>query len=401
MRNQSIAKIVVGDDLATFSKFWPNSYSTTSARRYAFQCADILDIWCQTIGRARKLSPFFVAISDYDGALLLLLPLVVVKSKGLRILRFVDEGVSDLNAPVVFPGARNWNQSIVQSLWTELKRQLPPFDLALFDKMPELVEDWPNPLRFLRTATGQYGSYKTKLPTDWDRDAKQRLPDYADSRRRIRNLSKLGSVSFFIPQTNEEALAVLSALLELKSQKFIQTKGRDSFITEPGYRDYYVEATKQLFGVGSVHIAALKLESTILAAHFGYVVGERFYALVTGFKNEPEWTLVIGVVFTAFEVVLPGTTRQVSAGSGALGRHRRRLGIHQPVTGGNRVRQVQRYVLVAAHGHGDPALRIRRIRFGQALLGDHQNAARFRQPHRRPQTGNPTTHYQKIHSAHP
>ena len=289
MRNQSIAKIVVGDDLATFSKFWPNSSSTTSARRYAFQCADILDIWRQTIGRARKLSPFFVAISDYDGALLLLLPLVVVKSKGLRILRFVDEGVSDLNAPVVFPGARNWNQSIVQSLWTELKRQLPPFDLALFDKMPELVEDWPNPLRFLRTATGQYGSYKTKLPTDWDRDAKRRLPDYADSRRRIRNLSKRGSVSFFIPQTNEEALAVLSALLELKSQKFIQTKGRDSFITEPGYRDYYVEATKQLFGVGPVHIAALKLESTILAAHFGYVVGKRFYALVTGFKNEPEW----------------------------------------------------------------------------------------------------------------
>lgn len=289
MRNQSIAKIVVADDLATFSKIWPNSYSTTSARCYVFQRRDILDIWCQTIGRARKLSPFFAAISDCDGTLLILLPLVVVQSQGLRILRFVDEGVSDFNAPVVFPEARNWNQSTVESLWRALKRQLPPFDLALFDKMPELVEDWPNPLSFLRTTTGQYGSYKTKLPTNWDRDVKQRLPDYADSRRRIRNLSKLGSVSFFVPQTSGDALEVLSALLELKSQKFIQTKGRDSFITEPGYRDYYVEATKQLFGAGPVHIAALKSEDKILAAHFGYLVGERFYALVTGFRNEPEW----------------------------------------------------------------------------------------------------------------
>ena len=47
-------------------------------------------------------------------------------------------------------------------------------------------------------------------------------------------------------------------------------------------------------------------------------------------------------------------------------------------------RQVQRHVLIAAHGHGNPALGIRRVRFRQPFLGDHQDTARLRQPRRCP-----------------
>ncbi len=76
-----------------------------------------------------------------------------------------------------------------------------------------------------------------------------------------------------------------------------------------------------------------------------------------------------------------------------LHQHRRSLGVHQPIAGRNRVRQMQRHVLRAAHRHGDPALRIRRIRFLQALLRHQQNTARLSQPHRRAQPGNPSAHH--------
>ena len=84
-----------------------------------------------------------------------------------------------------------------------------------------------------------------------------------------------------------------------------------------------------------------------------------------------------------------------------LHQHGRSLGVHQPIASRNRVRQMQRHVLRAAHRHGDPALRIRRIRFLQALLRHQQNAARLSQPHRRAQPGNPSANNQKIHTTHP
>ena len=83
-----------------------------------------------------------------------------------------------------------------------------------------------------------------------------------------------------------------------------------------------------------------------------------------------------------------------------LHQDRRCLSIHQAIAGRNRVCQMQRHVLLAAHRHGDPTLRIRGIRLGQAFLGDHQNAACFGQGYRGPQPCNPTTHHQKINSAH-
>ena len=79
------------------------------------------------------------------------------------------------------------------------------------------------------------------------------------------------------------------------------------------------------------------------------------------------------------------------------GRSRR---IHQAIARCNRVRQVQRHILLATHGHRDPTLRIGRIRLRQPLLGHNQHAACPGQPHCRAQTSNPTTHHQKIHFTH-
>ncbi len=57
--------------------------------------------------------------------------------------------------------------------------------------------------------------------------------------------------------------------------------------------------------------------------------------------------------------------------------NRRSLAIHQPIARSHRILQMQRDILVPTHRHGDPTLRISRIRLRQILLRHHQH----RTPH--------------------
>lgn len=280
------ARIVVERDVAAFSAIWPRTNSRAGSRHYAFQCADVLEAWCDTIGKSRAIEPLFVALLRSDGEPLLLLPLGIERRSGLRILSFLDGGVSDFNAPVMFTGALEWDRTTFRHVWREVEQSLPAFDVALLTKMPGRVENWPNPLCGLRTSVNGQGSYSIRLPTDWGASAPRILPNIADSRRRQRQLGRLGAVSFAVAKNLDEASSVLAAMMTMKRRKFIQADGCDWFAVSPGYADFYVTATHRLFRAGSVHLSALKVGDTIIAAHWGYVVGDRFYQLMPAFHNE-------------------------------------------------------------------------------------------------------------------
>jgi CelD/BcsL family acetyltransferase involved in cellulose biosynthesis len=98
-------RIEVASSLEDFSAQWPTTADRGDARCYPFQCADILQVWCDTIGRANHVEPVFARIVSPEGDPLFLLPLGIEKSSGTRVLRFLDGGVSDYNAPVVYPRA--------------------------------------------------------------------------------------------------------------------------------------------------------------------------------------------------------------------------------------------------------------------------------------------------------
>ncbi len=67
--------------------------------------------------------------------------------------------------------------------------------------------------------------------------------------------------------------------MRLKRDKFIETKGYDVF-TDPGFGDFYREATRLLGADGPVQVSALLLDDRVLAAHWGYVADDRFYYLM-------------------------------------------------------------------------------------------------------------------------
>jgi CelD/BcsL family acetyltransferase involved in cellulose biosynthesis len=275
-RTPDALQVQVSATLAPFAALWPRSDRTGAGCCTVFQCADILDVWCDTIGRARAIAPVFVAVFAGETPAMLL-PLGIATRGSVRVLTFLDGTVSDYNMPVLFPAAAGWDAAAAARAWAAVAEALPPFDVALLEKMPAAFDGVPNPLVHL--ATGRYHeSCHVMSLGGTAEEVARRFPNGADSRRVRRRLEALGPVTFTIAQDEAARQEILAAMMTMKRRRFIETKGYDVF-AEPGYSAYYEAATRQL-GTGPVHLSALRVGETIIAAHWGYVSNGRFYYLM-------------------------------------------------------------------------------------------------------------------------
>ena len=272
-------RVSVSNSLRDAEAWWPRSGRRGEAHCFAFQYADILDIWCDTVGAANQIEPAFVTVFGPSGKPALLLPLGIATRNGVRLLRFLDGGVSDYNAPVIFPEAARWGPDAARMVWHLLRRKLPPFDLAVLEKMPQTVGGVTNPLYTLATAAHPESGHAVKLDPPWPTFERAHVQNPADSRRRRRKLHELGSMRFVIAKDADQRSAFLEAMMSMKREKFLDTKGYDVF-TNPGFGKFYREITRRLGEGGPVQLSALMLDDKILAAHWGYVANGRFYHLM-------------------------------------------------------------------------------------------------------------------------
>src|SRR5262249_55292023 len=110
-----------------------------------FQSPPLLEAWMGSIGCALRIQPHLVIVEAQEQALMVL-PLGTEKRGPFRILRFLDAGVSDCNAPLLAPGfdpPPGW----FAQLWPRIIRTLPPTDFAELFKMPDEVAGKRNPMR--------------------------------------------------------------------------------------------------------------------------------------------------------------------------------------------------------------------------------------------------------------
>lgn len=280
------ARILVSNQLNDFAGIWPSSERPLPARYYAFQCSDILQLLCNTLIAARGAEPFFIAILAADDTPLALIPLSIERQNQTRILRFLDGGFSDYNAPVLYPAARDWDESVVRVIWQAILQLLPRFDIALLEKMPDRVLDFPNPFIALRTARHLASGHAISLRGTIE-ELRRKLPHRENSRYQVRRLNKLGTLSFQVAETHERYEVLLEALMRQKSHRYLQTRGVDG-LDRPGYRAYLQDAKRLLAPAGPVRLCALALDDKILATSWGYIVDSRFYYLMLSFEGD-EW----------------------------------------------------------------------------------------------------------------
>ncbi len=115
---------------------------------YAFQSREFLDVWMSTIGKARGSECYLVVVKDEDRRPLLYLPLAIETRFNVRLLRFMDAGVSDYNAPILGSDHKLTHQQF-DRVWSDIVALLPKFDAFDLQKIPSDVLGRFNPLTYL------------------------------------------------------------------------------------------------------------------------------------------------------------------------------------------------------------------------------------------------------------
>jgi CelD/BcsL family acetyltransferase involved in cellulose biosynthesis len=270
------AEIWLTKELNDLSAIWPRSNNLHRARCYAFQCADILEVWCRTLGVARQTQPLFIGVMSHLREPLMLLALGLERRDKLVVLTFLDGGVCDYASPILFPACAHWSEKTVRILWNQLEQVLPAYDTAILERMPDHVEELRNPLMSLATSRHPVSCHVISLPSRWEDFAQTRLPRRKDTHRRRRQLGSFGDLTFEIAKTAEQRDVTLDALMEQKSEWYNSKLGHDLF-KRPGFDAFFREIARSLSPPGPVQLSALKLNNAIISAHMGFVVGERFH----------------------------------------------------------------------------------------------------------------------------
>jgi CelD/BcsL family acetyltransferase involved in cellulose biosynthesis len=279
-------RVQIAATVDALTEDWPRLDRPGPGAHLIFQTADFIAVWADTIGAARRVHPLFIRI-EKDGALLMLLALGLEQRRGARVLTFLDGGVSDYNAPILFPAAQRLPAAAAPELWRSILAALPDFDAAILEKMPAQVNGVANPLFALsEDGASAPSGHVIPLQGSWDDFVAQRLHRPKDSKRKRRRLAEAGAVRMHIAQSQADVDRIFPVLIKQKTRRYLELNGEDGF-ERPGYRRYFAEITAQLFPRGVAHLSALEVAGEILATHWGLVHGGRFYCLMLAYADHP------------------------------------------------------------------------------------------------------------------
>jgi len=264
---------------------WPSVTDPRDFRMYVFQSREFLDVWLDTIGKAGRIEPYLIVVSEAGGRPVFYLPLAIETKFNVRLLRFMDCGVADYNAPIV-AADRTLSRQEFTALWRKILSLLPAFDVIDLKKIASDVAGAVNPLSYLPcTAFAQSGHLMSLGP----------LRDGADNRRPVvrwrrklahyrERLSESGKVHFVVNPSGAGLTDVTERLLALKRQKYLSTGAAD-FLAEPGVERFYREMMRpdRLGTIG--HLSALTVDEVVASAHLGFVTPDRFYYILPAYDD--------------------------------------------------------------------------------------------------------------------
>ena len=125
------------------------------------------------------------------------------------MVRMLDGGVSDYNAPILFVGASRLDENATREIWRRVCEALPAFDVVILEKVPAVVVDMPNPIRLIVSEREANSGHVVTLSGTADEFSRSRNPDFRNSSRQRRRLAELGPVRFLIGAEGKEADRIL------------------------------------------------------------------------------------------------------------------------------------------------------------------------------------------------
>jgi CelD/BcsL family acetyltransferase involved in cellulose biosynthesis len=272
-----------GSDLAAAG--WPAISAGPQLDMYVYQSREFLDVWMTTIGKARGAQCFLIVVKEADGTPAIFLPLAIESKFNVRILRFMDGGVTDFNAPILAVG-RNFTRLEFMGIWSEILTLLPHVDVIDLQKIAGTVANSRNPLTYLDCVAYESSGHAIALNV-WSEETAQDRSITRMRKKFRRQHERLGEfgVTDFLDNPQAPQLAwVVDSLVDLKRKQYLRTSGRD-FFAAPGVSEFYREMT-QPSRLGHIsHLSALTCGDKVVSAHLGFLGHGRFYYVLPAFDT--------------------------------------------------------------------------------------------------------------------
>lgn len=257
-----------------------------------FQSEAWLLPWCRLISPRLKADLIFVTVRNDWGQVVMFLPLCRRRIYGLSWVEFADGGLADYVAPVM---AKEFDQSDFGQIWELILGQLPKSDLIRFEKLPEDVAGYKNPLTSLPWVNkmdnfAAWGMPLLSCRSDYDKTLRAR--DRKEIRRKRKNLiAALGDISLIHGNTDSEKRDIFDTLRAHRQARFGKL-GRFDILDDPHYLQFYEE---QVMQSGLAVVSALKANDKLIATMLGVYYQNTYLLLMHSFDSELE-SLSPGIV---------------------------------------------------------------------------------------------------------
>jgi CelD/BcsL family acetyltransferase involved in cellulose biosynthesis len=275
-KSSRVARIDLLTDLEQAEPVW-RSLENQQYLFTPYQRFDFLRHWQRQVGTRHRQHPLIAVAYDQDRLPLLLLPLVLGKTHGIRIARFMGGKHTTFNMGI-------WDREFVKQasladldlLFAAIRRHSAT-DVVALVQQPLTWRDLPNPFALLsHQPSANACPLLTMLP---GAPAAARISD--SMRRRLhakeRKLKSLAGYRYHLAVRDGDINRLLDAFFRIKPQRMAAQRLPNVF-AEPGVEDFIRDACAASFPDGSrvVEMHALECEGEVIALFAGLADGCRF-----------------------------------------------------------------------------------------------------------------------------
>ncbi len=247
-----------------------------------FQTPNWLEKTYQYLAPANAGEPTLVVVRRAcDGRVVLVVPLVVVRERGLRAAGFPDFGLSDYGAPLLAAmGAGAVNAAEVKALWKSICNALTGIDLLSLTNMPLAVSAKTNSLAVLHAARPSlHARYVVELDDTVEAFLVSRGKKYRkEVERCYRLLADRGAWHFERADTPSDIAAAFNALESLQTERW-QGQGGDYRLEDNVVSKFYSETLQAGDDKQGAQIFTLRSGDETIAALYGLVFDNTFTLL--------------------------------------------------------------------------------------------------------------------------
>jgi len=278
------ASITIYSSLAEAEPVWRQAVDDCAC--YVFQTFEWNAVWKDTIGSTERVRECIVRVAAADGRTLLLLPLGIYDHHHFTSLQFLGGGLTDYNAPLIDRAfAANVSPSGFARLWRGIVDVMPRVDLVCLVRMPQTIEETPNPLLNLpevkRAGMGYAGTLAASFA---DFTAARSKEFFRENRKKWRQLAKRGAAEVRIADDAGERDEIVRIATKQKSQWLTQ-HGLPNKFNQPQAGEFYERLTGTPFQAGSIMAASLRVDDCVTATMWGAIFRNRYYVLLSSYDQ--------------------------------------------------------------------------------------------------------------------